>query len=80
MLKAVALRRFANVLGLSFVFKLCRVDADDRQLFGILPFQFLEVGKYVDAVDSPERPELDDRHLPLPVGKLYRFAIRRVQP
>jgi hypothetical protein len=62
-LDAIAQDHLAHVLGILFVRELGRVDADHDQLVGELVLQTPEVGEFVDAVDTPIGPKIDEYDL-----------------
>jgi hypothetical protein len=54
------------------------VDANDSQLTRVLLLQFPQLRKYVHAVNSTVRPEVENEYLAIEVGKLQRTL--RVEP
>ena len=70
----VAEHRFLDALGVFLAVELGRVDADDDELVRILLFQPDQVGNDVYAVNSAERPEIEDDDFAAQVGELERLV------
>jgi hypothetical protein len=54
------------------------VNSDHYQFAGVFAFQFPQLRKYVHAVNSTVRPEVEDQYLAIEIGKSKRAI--RVKP
>ena len=78
MAKVVSLNDLADVVGLTLVGELGRVNADDNEIVAELRFETLEIGDDVDAVDASVGPEIEQDDLALESLEVERLF--NVQP
>jgi hypothetical protein len=62
-------RGLTNALGDALGDVLAAMDADDGDMIGVLLFEPPQLRKYVDAVDSAVRPEIEEEQLTAEVGE-----------
>ena len=68
----------ANILGVFFIFKFCRVHSDHNQLVRIFFFQLLQIGNDVHAVDAAVGPKIEQHNFAF--QRRERQRLIRIQP